>query len=313
MTARFALKTALAGLALLAVVLTAPGCGEVEKDDGALTIAFVGYSTTQPFWVALCGAAAEQAKKEGVTFVDMTSATPDAMMQTNAMDNAIDRKVDGIILGAVDSRAFGDSLDRAKAAGIPVVAVDTGIDHPWIGCLIQTDNLSAAGLAGDYIVKNMKPGKVLINGGTVGHQTADARRDGVKAAVEKAGGAVIFRDCEWKGEKTHETTLNELAANADITAIFNACDPMALAAISAVEEQGRAGKILIVGFDGNPANLKAIEAGEQDADIKQDNVRMGRESVTNLVRIIKGATVPKVVPIHGILITKENVAEFLAK
>lgn len=84
-----------------------------------------------------------------------------------------------------------------------------------------------------------------------------------------------------------------------------------MAAISAVEEKRRSGEILIVGFDGNPANLKAIQAGEQDADVKQDNVRMGKESVTNLVKIIKSERVPKVVPIRGILITKGNVGDYL--
>jgi len=299
-------------LVLLASMLALPGCGDA-KDDGKLTIAFIGYSKSNPFWVTLRNSAAEEAEKNGARFIDMTAATPDAMMQTNAMENAIDRKVDGIVLGAVDSRAFGDSLDRAKEAGIPVVAVDTGIDHPWIGNLVQTDNLAAAKLAGEYIVKNMKPGKLLINGGTVGHQTADARRDGVKSVVEAAGTTVIFRDCDWQGEKARQTTLNELAANPDITAIFNACDPMALAAISAVEEVSDTSKILIVGFDGDPANMQAIQAGKQAAGVKQDNVRMGRESVANLLKVIKGEAVPKVVPVQAILVTKENVAEYLPK
>lgn len=303
------LKIAVAVAVTVAFLVT--GCGKTEKANDQLTIAFVGYSTTQPFWVGLRDAAKEQAESVGVRFFDLTAADPDAVMQKQAVDNAIAQRVDGIIIGAVDSRAFNDSLARAQAMKIPVVAVDTGIDHPWIASLVQTDNLSAAKLAGEYIVKNMKPGKVLINGGTVGHQTGDARRDGVKAVVEAAGHKVIFRACDWQPDATYETTLNELTANPDITAIFNACDPMALAAISAAKEKGRFGKVLIVGFDGNPANLKAIKAGEQDADVKQDNVRMGKESVLNLVKVINGEAVPKEVPIEGILITKDNVGQYL--
>ena len=123
-------------------------------------------------------------------------------------------------LGATDNRAFNDSLDKAKAAGIPVIAVDTGIDHPQVLSLIQTDNLKSARVAGTYIAKNMKKGKVLILGGTLGHQTGDARRDGVKLACEEKGITVIYRACDWDETKAFETTQNELAANPDITAIF---------------------------------------------------------------------------------------------
>ena len=54
-------------------------------------------------------------------------------------------------------------------------------------------------------------------------------------------------------------------------------------------------------------------AGEQDADIKQDNIKMGEEAVNNLVKIIKGEKAEKFIPIEGILITKDNVEKFLAK
>ena len=301
------------GVLIVALVLPGvfAGCQQADKSE-QITIAFVGYSTNQPFWVGLRDAAQEQTESMGIHFIDLTAADPDPFMQKQAVDNAIGQRVDGIILGAVDNRAFQDSLDKAHTAGIPVVAVDTAIDHPWIAFLVQTDNLEAAKVAGDYIVKNMKPGKVLINGGTVGHQTGDARRDGVKEVVEAAGHEVIFRACDWQEDITYETTLNELSAHPDITAIFNACDPMALSAISAVKEKGRFGDLLIVGFDGNPANLKAIKAGDQDADIKQDNVKMGQESVINLVKIIQGEEITQdIIPIEGILVTQENVDQFL--
>jgi ribose transport system substrate-binding protein len=191
------------------------------------------------------------------------------------------------------------------------VAVDTAIDHPWISCLVQTDNEKAAKLAGEYIVASGRAAKVLINGGTVCHQTGDARRDGVQNAVEGAGGTVIFRACDWLPDKAYETTLNELTAHPDITAIFSACDPMAMSVISAVRQKGREGSVLIVGFDGDQPNLQAIAAGKQDADIKQDSVKMGGESVARLVDVIHGKPVPAFIPIDGQLITGENVAEYL--
>ncbi|MEM7616204.1 MAG: sugar ABC transporter substrate-binding protein, partial [Pseudomonadota bacterium] len=169
----------------------------------------------------------------------------------------------------------------------------------------------AAGIAGAYIVEQLGgAGSVLILGGSAGHQTGNARRDGVKTAAEAAGHEVIFQICDWQDACAFETTTNFLQSNPDIKAIFSAWDPGALAAVSASKALGKLDDLVIVGFDGNPANLVAIDEGEQSATIKQDNTRMGVESVQNLVSIINGTEAPAVVPIDGILITSENVAEF---
>ena len=212
------------------------------------------------------------------------------------------------------------------------------LDHPHIASLVQTDNLAAAKIAGDYIVEQLGgDGSVLILGGSAGHQTGNARRDGVKGSAEAAGHDVIFQICDWQDACAFETSTNFLQSNPNIKSIFSAWDPGALAAVSASKAHGKLDNQVIVGFDGHPANLVAneanarvmdlltfgvpfdkdledklvaIEEGEQTATIKQDNTRMGIESVQNLVNVIKGDGAPDVVPIDGILITADNVAEF---
>ncbi|MEX0348170.1 MAG: sugar ABC transporter substrate-binding protein [Paracoccaceae bacterium] len=276
-----------------------------------MRIAYTGYSTDNTFWIGVASAAAAEAEAQGIEFIDMTASSPDSAAQKDAVDRAIDMGVDGIIIGSVDNRAFDASLDNAASKGIPVVAVDTGIDHPHISSLVQTDNLAAAGVAGKYIVDQLNgEGSVLILGGSAGHQTGNARRDGVLGAAEAAGHEVIFQICDWQDACAFETTTNFLQSNPDIKAVFSAWDPGALAAVSASQALGKLDDLVIVGFDGNPANLVAIEEGEQDATIKQDNTRMGTESVQILANIIKGQDAPALVPIDGILITDDNVADF---
>jgi len=292
----------------VASVIAVGTVGTAAAED--LRIAYTGYSTDNTFWIGVANAAAEEAKKQGIEFIDMTASSPDSAAQKDAVDRAIDMGVDGIIIGSVDNRAFDASLDAAAAKGIPVVAVDTAIDHSHVSSLVQTDNLAAAGIAGDFITGKVKDGTVLILGGSAGHQTGNARRDGVKNAAEAAGLDVIFQICDWQDACAFETTTNFLQSNPDIKAIFSAWDPGALAAVSAAKALNKLDDLVIVGFDGNPANLVAIAEGEQTATIKQDNTRMGAESVKNLVSTIKGEDAPKVVPIDGILITADNVAEF---
>lgn len=300
-------RTTLKGLATAATLTAAMSSAAFAAD---LKIAYTGYSTDNTFWIGVANSAAATAEETGVELIDMTASSPDAAAQKDAVDRAINMGVDGIIIGSVDNRAFDASLDMAAKKGIPVVAVDTGIEHEHVKSLVQTDNLAAAGIAGEYIVGNIDGGSVLILGGSAGHQTGNARRDGVLNAAEAAGHEVIFQICDWQDACAYETTVNFLQSNPDIRAIFSAWDPGALAAVSAASELGKLDDLVIVGFDGNPANLASIEAGEQSATIKQDNVRMGAEAVANVIGLIKGEEVPAFTPIDGILITSDNVADF---
>ena len=303
-------------LALLCVAGVAiAGGGGGETDGGGeeqITIAYTGFpGGMSAFWAQMAQYMAEEAEALGVEFLDMSPTTADAAMQKDAVDNAINRGVDGIIIGAVDNRAFGESLDRAAAKGIPVVAVDTAIDHPHISALAQTDNLASARILGQYIVDTTETGKVIILGGTLGHQTGDARRDGVKQVLEANGYTVIFRACNWDPAMALETATNELAANPDAVAVFACWDPGALAGLSAVKQRGLLDQIKVYGFDGLPDNLKSIKAGEQTATVKQDNKKMAQVSLNALVGQIRGQETVKKLLIDGFVIDASNVDEHM--
>lgn len=303
----------LALLCVAGVAIAGGGGGETSGDgEEQITIAYTGFpGGMSPFWAQMAQYMAEEAQALGVEFLDMSPTTADAAMQKDSVDNAINRGVDGIIIGAVDNRAFGESLDRAKAKGIPVVAVDTAIDHPHISALAQTDNLASARILGQYIVDTTETGKVIILGGTLGHQTGDARRDGVKQVLEANGYTVIFRACNWDPAMALETATNELAANPDTIAVFACWDPGALAGLSAVKQRGLLDQIKVYGFDGLPDNLKSIKNGEQTATIKQDNKKMAEVSLNALVGQIKGQETVKKLLIDGFVIDASNVDDYM--
>ncbi len=304
-------------LALLFISSLAFGAGEKEAGKAApekITIAYTGYpGGLTAYWAQMAKYIKEEAKALGVKLIDLSPTTADANLQKQSVDNAIDMGVDGIIIGAIDNRAFGESLKRAASKGIIVTAVDTAIDDPNVSALAQTDNLASARLMGQYIVDHTpKKGKVLILGGTLGHQTGDARRDGVKQVLEANSFEVIFRACDWDDKKAYETTINELDANPDIVAVFGCWDPGALAGLAAVKEKGRLGDIKVYGFDGLPAALKSIKDGELTATVKQDNKQMAHVIMKTTVLLIKGQEPPvKRLLIMGVIIDKSNVDQYL--
>jgi len=290
----------------------AAGGAESGGAGGKITIAYVGYpGGLTPFWAQMAQYVAEEAKAQGVTLLDMTPTQADAAQQKANVDNAINRGVQGIIIGAIDNRAFGESLRNAVAKKIFCVAVDTAIDDPAITALAQTDNLASARVLGQYMVDNLSAkGKVIILGGTLGHQTGDARRDGVKQVLEANGFEVIFRACDWNDAKALETATNELDANPDTVAVFGCWDPGALAGLAAVKQKGLLGKVKVFGFDGLPGAVKSIQDGELTATIKQDNKQMAQVVVRSLVGQIKGQASVKKLLIDGFVIDKSNVAQY---
>jgi len=309
-------KIALVLLVLLGAGALAFAGGTKEAagpaEEGKITVAYTGYpGGLSPFWAEMAQYMKEEAEALGVGYVDLSPTAADAAAQKDAVDNAINRGVDGIIIGAIDNRAFGESLRRAEERGIVCVAVDTAIDDPHITALAQTDNLSSARVLGQYIVDTTDKGKVLILGGTLGHQTGDARRDGVKQVLEANGYEVIFRACDWDPAKALETATFELAANPDVVAVFAAWDPGALSALSAVKQRGLLGKVKVYGFDGLQPNLKSIKDGEQTATIKQDNKQMAQVVMRSLVAQIRGETGVKKLLVDGFVIDASNVDQYL--
>jgi len=279
---------------------------------GTPTIAFSGFAMTNDFWNTLEKAAEAEATAQGVKFINLTTESPDAEAQKRAVDNAITQKVSGLIIGATDTRGWDDTLAKAKAAGIPAVAVDSAIENAYISSLIQTDNEAAAGLAGDYLCQILGgKGKALVLGGSVGHQTGDARKNGVENKLKACGVTVIADYSDWDTQKSADLAQNTLTANPDLNAIFVAFDPGAAAAAAIVTQKGLAGKVPVVGFDALPIALKAIKDGEMAATVRQDPAKMGKEGVNLILKVLKGEKVEPKTLIPGELITKDNVDKFL--
>jgi len=305
----------LVSVLVTAVLTSAPaGCGKGQSGDsgGRKKIVFVGYSSSNTFWITLKNSAEKTAGDLGLDFTDMTPSEPDVVAQKAAIDNAIRMGVDGLVIGPSNSEGLGKSLDKARTAKIPVVTVDTRVEHPWIRAHVATDNVAAAAMAGDYIVKKLGgKGKVLIIGGTVGVQTADDRRNGVLTKCKAAGMTVLDFDANWRDDEANRIAQEQLAAHSDIAAIFAACDPMILGAKVAVKRKGLLGKVLLVGFDAIPEALAAVGKGELDATVRQDPVRMGRQGVQLMSRILKGETdIPKNIAIDAVVVDKNNVDEY---
>ena len=288
---------------------TAASAGSVDLSK--ITIAYSGYSTSNTYWNILGKAAAAEATAKGVKFVDVTATTNDSGIQLQAVNSELSQKPSAIIIGSVDNRVWGDTIAKAKAAGIPILAVDTGIDDPYISALIQTDNEGAGNQIGALICTNTSgKGTALVLGGTVGAQSGDARKKGVEDKIKACGMKDDGQYGNWDSATDVSIATAAIASTPDLTAIFVPHSDGAAAVAKAVSDKGLSSKIGVYGFDGSAAELTAILNGTEPASIHQDNVKMGQTIVDDAITILTGGTVDKTVLIPPVLITKANAATF---
>src|SRR5215212_5085843 len=84
-----------------------------------------------------------------------------------------------------------------------------------------------------------------------------------------------------------QVTENILAANAGLDAIFAANEPGVLGAVEALRRPGYDGEIVVVGWDGSPAEVDALREGVINALVVQNPFQMGYQGVDAVIRKIR--------------------------
>ena len=130
---------------LAAVMFTA---GLLMSAAQAQTIAYITNGNTNEGWTLINGGAKDAAKKAGVKFIELAAEKGELSKQLAIVEDMITRKVNAIAIAPVDSAGIAPAINKAMAAGIHVVAVDTGITGAKITSYVATDNIKAANVQG---------------------------------------------------------------------------------------------------------------------------------------------------------------------
>jgi ribose transport system substrate-binding protein len=283
---------------------------EPSKAKGGWTIGVSVLTMTNPFFKEIADAMADEAKKHGMEVVAV-SGENDPSRQYAQVKEFIVKKVSAIVLTPCDSRAVGAAIKEANAAGIPVFTADIAsiADGAKVVSHVATDNYSGGREAAKAIMKGLgNNGKVAI----VDHPVIESvmlRTKGFRDELAAAKSPIeVVAVVPGKGAKdeSFKATQDVLTAHGDLNGIFAINDPSALGAYAAVEKAGLAGKVLIVGFDGQMEGKQAIKAGKIYADPIQFPDRIGRTTVGLIVKYLEGVTPAKEVLIPTKLYFRED-------
>jgi ribose transport system substrate-binding protein len=282
------------------------------KGNEQYHLAFMQVYPDLPFWQIMKEAVESRAAEDGVT-VDVIPLPTNAGVsdQVAQMEDAVTKGYDGIILGTIDAAGIVPGIEKANEAGIPVLSVDTAPAGGDLISLVQTDNVAAVRLAGEFIADQLGgKGKVLNLQGDLANQTGQARNEGLHAVLDEYPDmTVIDQSAHWQQQEGLSITENILTSDPDLNAIFAANDPPALGALQALKAAGR-NDVTIVGFDAIPDAVEAVKNGEIKATVAQFPRVMGIVGVDLMVRHLNGEDVPEKVDSGAMLVTQENAEEF---
>ncbi|MET7538021.1 substrate-binding domain-containing protein [Streptomyces sp. NPDC005507] len=264
-----------------------------------------------PFFVQMKAGAQAEAKKEGVKLT-VTDAQNDASQQANQLQNFTSEGMSSVIVNPVDSDAVGPAVRGANKADIPVVAADRGVNKAKTATLVASDNVAGGRQAAKTLADKLGgTGKIVILQGTAGTSASRERGQGFAEGIKAYPGikVVAKQPADFDRTKGLDVMTNMLQANAGVDGVFAENDEMALGAIKALGS--KAGKsVAVVGFDGTPDGLKAVEAGTLYASVAQQPKELGRIAVQNAVRAAKDKKVAEMVKVPVKVVTSKNVASF---
>jgi ribose transport system substrate-binding protein len=253
------------------------------------------------FWQAVKQGSEKAAKDFNV---DITFEGPgsesEVDKQIEMLQTALDKKPAAICFAALDSKAAIPLLEKAKAAKIPVIGFDSGVDSDIPASTAATDNIAAAAAAADHMAALLGSagGKVAI----IAHdQTSRTGIDRVKGFTDqitaKYPNIKIVSTQYGAGDPLKSTDIAKavIAANPDLKGYFGANEGSMKGVMNGVKESGMEGKIVMIGYDAGKQLKDEIRAGTVAGAISQDPVGIGYKCVEAAVKAIKGETLPKVI------------------
>ena len=285
------------------------GCGSKTQQGtqggtqgGTKKIGMVVSTLNNPFFVTMKDGATKKAKELGYDLVVLDSQN-DASKERSNVDDLLQQGVSALIINPTDSDAVGNSIKTANDKKIPVLTVDRQANQGTVVTHIASDNVKGGKLAADFILEKLGGKANIVE--LQGLPGASATRDRGKGFHEGVDGktnvkVVASQAADFDRQKGLNVMQNIMQSTPQFDAVFAHNDEMALGAVKALTGK----KVIIVGFDGTDDAKKAVESGEMTATVAQQPDLMGSLAVENAVKVIKGETVAKQIPVDLKLIKK---------
>ena len=302
-------------VALVAIAAVFIIIGVIRKGgDEERRIAVIPKGTSSVFWESV-RAGAEEAGKELSYEISWNGPEleSDRERQIQIVEDFIALKVAGIVLAPNDSSALVPKVEEMFARNIPCVIIDSEIDTDKYISFAATNNYQGGVIAARRMGKILDgKGKVIVVKFMPGSGSTTNRENGFIDTIGKEFSGIEIVDTKY-GMATVETSLQAaedlLTKHTELDGLYACNAGTSVGSAQALQSQGRAGNIKMVGFDAEETLIDKLTSGIIDSLVVQDPHKMGYIGVKTLVDKINGKEVPKSIDTGVELITVERLEE----
>ncbi len=258
-------------------------------------------------------------------------------LQQSQMNDTILLKPSAIVLAAVDFNALKPSIEKARAAGIPVMIFDRQItatpsDFTSVAGTVEIGYVAAGEI--QRLLKDKKgdvKGKILqVLGDPADPYTLDIQKGFEEKMKEFSGVQIISLPAmAWEASNAGTIVSDQMVANPDIDLIFLHAAHLSVAAVAALEAKGKKpGDVMMISSNGAPVGLDLIRKGWLNVEVEQplyaqaaaiamfadkvvnkQEIKAGNYNVLGLDSVVSIESWGPNLKIPGAAITKDNVDE----
>ena len=251
---------------VLVCVLTLGACGNLDSSktsgdaaqDRKIQIGMSFDSFVIERWQTDRDIFVSTAKELGAE-VNVQNANGDLEQQKKQINYFIDKGMDVIVIICIDSEGLAEQVQKAKEAGIKVIAYDRMIMDSDIDLYITFDNERVGTMMGEALVDNgLSGGKVLMLGGSAVDSNVAMVEKGFRKVMEDHQVTILdsMHADGWKAELAAAYVYDHMDVVSEADAIMCGNDDLASKVVHALKEKRMAGDIMVVGQD---ADLEACQ------------------------------------------------------
>ena len=270
---------------------------------------------TNPFFVKMRQGAEAEAEKAGVKLMTFAGKYDgDNQAQVEAIESLIAAGAKGILITPSDTAAIVPTVEKARQAGILVIALDTPLNPITAAdATFATDNFKAGELIGQWAKATLgdkaASTKIALLDLSPNQVTVDVLRDqgflqgfgidikDAKHIGDEVDARIVGHDVTGGAEEGGRTAMeNLLQKDPDINVVYTINEPAAAGAYEALKAVGKEKDVLLVSVDGGCPGVKNVKAGIIGATSMQFPLLMASKGIDAVAEYAKSGKKPELTP-----------------
>ncbi len=251
---------------------------------------------SSPYASAMVKAYKNYCAEKGYELIILDSQL-DIQKEANNIDDLMAKKVNAIMVNAVDSEGSRAALKKAADAGFVVICSNSTVNNPeelGIRAYTGPQYYNQAVMAAKVSIQHNPKANVVMITGTPGYSAANDREKGFTDTIAKEAPEMKMLDIQtgnWMREDAQRVMSDYITKYGDdIDIVYTHDDNMTVGAVNALKAAGYTleNKPFVVSIGAMADGIPLIQEGWIDSSIQQSPIEDSILSVDTAINIING-------------------------